>query len=826
MSLQAWVGVGSLDETKQQRGMSHLLEHLLFKGTEKRGVGEIAKTVEHCGGNINAYTSFDRTVYYLSLTSDFAEVGIDLLSDAVLHSALDADEIEKEKEVVVEEIRRGLDNPGNLVGQKMFSHAFKGCEAARPIIGTEEGVKGFSRQEIYDFYQHWYQPSNMTVICVGNFKEEECLGWVKKYFGSKENSTTIERRPINREFATGKVDILKGDYQQPRLELFFEAPGLYHEDSVALDLAAFALGSGDSSRLNRRLRDKDQLVAAIGASLYAPSFAGLLTLSCYPTVDSSYKTVEACCEELSKLIYSNPVSDCELEKARSYLKTDYLYQEETIEGQAKALGSAMMTKYKEHYDDVYLAQVNRTTSADINKALRRWITPESLSITGMVPEGMEIDEAQLWSAVKKGFALSKSQAVKPNQGQSQLVPPQVIKLKDGVTLVYRQSPEAKFFNLVAVTEGGQRAESRESAGIFNAMSDVLATATKTRNYDQYLELMDKKGCDLISFSGKDSLGFQLSCIPEHSQEMGELFFESILEPVFPSQQWQTAKFGIEQRISTQDDSSAGVCMRNLQEGIYANHPYGFPIYGYKDSVATFDEDLLLKKYLKYRDDGPWIIGCTTSQSLDEVKGFIEKHIADWNPKPKVRSLTIPSRSESTNRVFESVDKNREQIHVAMGFSALQWSDPGRAALDVIGSILGGQGGRLFLNLRDQQSLAYSVAPIISFGFDPGFFACYVASAPQKKDQVFTALDEQLKRLLETEPDDVELEGAKNQIIGQHLSGNQRSSSQAMTMALMQLYGVGADDFLKYPDSIRQVTTLRPVAERIINMEDVVKVIVG
>jgi len=156
VTIQCWVGAGSLHESSSEYGMAHCLEHMLFKGTERHGVGEISAKVEACGGDMNAYTTFDHTVYYLNLSSQYAEQGIDLLSDAVLHSSFDADELMKEKEVILEEIRRGLDNPANIIGRKIFETIYSGSPAARPIIGFPETVEKFTRDDLLAFYKTWY----------------------------------------------------------------------------------------------------------------------------------------------------------------------------------------------------------------------------------------------------------------------------------------------------------------------------------------------------------------------------------------------------------------------------------------------------------------------------------------------------------------------------------------------------------------------------------------------------------------------------------------------------------------------------------------------
>ena len=164
VSIQCIVWAGSLDERKNERGVAHFLEHMLFKGTEKRGVGQIASLVEGAGGDINAYTTFDKTVFYLTMPSSQAELGFDILSDAIFNSSFDAAEFAREREVILEEIKRGNDDPGAQMGRKIFSTIYAGSEAGRPVIGFSEEVKNFSRETLVGFWQQWYRPENMSLV--------------------------------------------------------------------------------------------------------------------------------------------------------------------------------------------------------------------------------------------------------------------------------------------------------------------------------------------------------------------------------------------------------------------------------------------------------------------------------------------------------------------------------------------------------------------------------------------------------------------------------------------------------------------------------------
>jgi len=192
VAVNTWVKVGSACELEGEYGIAHVHEHMLFKGTKNRGVGEIAKIIESNGGDINAFTSFDETVYFVVIASRFVDTALDVLSDAVGNSLFDQGELDKELEVVLEEIRRGEDSPSRNLSEKLFSTAYEVHPYKRPIIGTSDSVRSFNREKIVNFYKKWYSPENMVLVIVGDFKINEIVPKIEDTFGKLINKETSD----------------------------------------------------------------------------------------------------------------------------------------------------------------------------------------------------------------------------------------------------------------------------------------------------------------------------------------------------------------------------------------------------------------------------------------------------------------------------------------------------------------------------------------------------------------------------------------------------------------------------------------------------------
>ena len=812
VAIQCWVRTGSLHERPNEEGMAHVLEHMLFKGTAKRVVGEIASTVEGCGGNINAYTTFDRTVFYLTLNKNHAALGVELLADAIYNSSFDAEEFAREKEVILEEIRRSNDDPGSLIGRKIFERAYAGSIASRPIIGSVESVTSFTRDDLVTFHSRWYQPENLFFLAVGSFNAEELLGEVNRQFGSAKGTPVPQLNAGVRKFPTGlEIHVLRGDYEEPRIEIAFEAPNIHHPDTAALDVASFALGGGETARLFQRLREDTGIVTSIGASIYAPEFGGVLEVSASPMPDKILEAIGGIGKEIALIESAEPVSEEELSRAQANMKADRVYQRETVEGKARSLGYGLFTPYKAHFDDLYWTLVRETTTNDIQETLSRWIRPERAVVAVLVPKDMKLEEGDVRKAflagVKEGQASKnpkKASKVPAYHGAKQ---PTVIDILPGFRLVYRENPAGELFALTCATRGGLHLETTETNGLFNAISGMLARATASTDYLKLQSYIDGLGASISGYSGKDSFGLRLNCLTEHADPMLKIFAECFLQPVFPEAQWASLRSETLEDIRTQDDSPSSVCIRKFQEMIFQEHPYRMSLLGTANAVSGFSTKQLTADYQKFRDGGPWVFGGVGSMPADEIAEKLRTHFKGFKPSPTPRAAIHKLEGVKLERNSAiSVVKEREQVHIVVGYPGLSWNSPQRPALDLMTTVLGGQGGRLFLELRDKGSLAYSVSPIVSYGVSPGIVGAYIATAPEKAERAIAGLEAELARITKAPPSDDETQRGKNYIVGNHESDMQRCDSQGMTMALMEIYGIGFDDFLTYPSKITEVSS--------------------
>ena len=805
VALQAWINVGSMDEDPEELGLAHFLEHMVFKGSAKYGVGEIPKMVESWGGDINAYTTFDHTVVYLTIDSTQVDKGLDLIREAVFCAKLDESEFEKERKVILEEISRGQDNPSVKLGRELFKRCFDQSEASRPIIGSVESVEALTYQQLVDFYNKWYQPNNVKLVVVGDVDAQAVYEKTKDLVNMPSLAKPQQVRAKAVFPAQPSTTLINETTQQLRLEIALPAPTIDSIEVPALDLLAFALSSGELGRLNGRLRDELGIVTAVHASVYATQFGGMFTVSCFTEQEHLERVIGEIFSELGEITASRPITDAELDRALVNLETERHFREETVDGQARNLGWGLRTPDGPFFEESYIAKM-RAASKDFivrtgqncfdpQRAQFFLLAPNECSLTSEDFDKIVADQLRSFGARKSAAASVKKSAQKSEAIVEQVAP--------WLRVIIRRNEGSSLFSSTMASEGGLRYERAEVAGFMNVASSMLGYGDEDKQQDEFLDFIEGRGAVFEGFSGKDSIGIHAQGLCRDFEAILPHIFGHLKTPVFPEAKWQNVLREINHSIKTQNDSPSNVVMRAMQKNIYGEHPYARPLYGTAETVEAFDKETVRQMFTEHAASGPWTMSLVGDFNEAVVLRQIEAaaRSCDFAPERKAANFLMLKRQ---GRFQSHIDMDKEQVHLVVGFPGFGWSDNRRYAMDVLMNVLGGQGGRLFVELRDKKSLAYSVSPLVSYGCDGGLLGAYIACAESKVDEAYSGICEQLSIIKEKLITEEELENAKSNIIGSHAISQQRSDAQASTMALMEAYGYGYDDFLKYPKNIAAV----------------------
>ena len=829
VAMAVWVKVGSGDETDPEAGIAHVHEHMLFKGTERRAVGEIAQEVEEAGGDINAFTSNDQTVYHLVIASRYFNTGLDILADAIEHSSFDPAELAKEEEVVMEELRRSEDDPGDKIYRYLFETAYQVHPSRRPVIGYKETLLHFTREQIVGFYHHWYVPENMTVVIVGDVEAKTAAAKVQELFGAMPRSPDPRAggsaRDAKEPAQTGlRITIHPAPIAESYLYLGFHTPAFASEDMAALDVLSVIAGMGESSRLVQRVRSEKQLVNKVWCYNYTPLDPGLFMVGAELV---TVKAPEALSEVLRQvyLFKHQPVEPGELDKAKLQIESDADYSRETVQGQARKLGYFALLTGDPNYEAEYLKQVQAVTAEDLVRVANKYLMSNNLTLAALVPDkdAKDFNPAKAEASVHRVDAEETAgQSASWAEKETAPLPPAPVAapaaeakdlgvkepvrftLKNGIRLIVKERHDVPLVTIRAAFKGGVRFETKEDNGINNFIAQAVTEGTETRTAKQVHSQIEGMAASLDGFSGRNSLGVTLESLSKFFDPALELMADVIRHPSFPREEMDKARLIILSNIRTQKDLPQRVAMNNFRAALYPDHPYGLNLLGTEEVVQKLSPRQLKDYYFNLARPGNLVISVVGDVEAKAVKKRIEALFGDWTGEaekpPEVPRAAPPTGIRTVNACME-----RNQANLVLGFPGTTLDNPDRYRLQVLNGILSSMGGRLFLILRDQQSLAYSVYAANEDGLDPGFIWVYIGTAPEKEETALNGILAQLQRI-RTEPVTAEeLERAKKSLIGGFEIDLQRNGNQASHLCFDELYGLGYRDSERFPERISAVT---------------------
>ncbi len=384
VALQLWMRVGGRDETADELGLSHYLEHMLFKGTPTRPPGSIDALIEGLGGTSNAFTSQDYTHFDVVLPAQHMRAGIELLADIAVNASFEQSELDAERKVVFEEMRLTEDNPDRFMVRRLYEVGYAPHPYGRPLLGTEQLIGALTRDRLNAYYKKFYVPGDMVLVAVGAVKAAEVRDAVVATFGRLSGSPPP--RPPSASpptLAGGRRDDIRRSEQQAYLGLGWRTAATNEPDVYAVDLLTYILGDSPSSRLSQRLRDQDRLVFAIEAAYGAWERAGLTTV--VARLDpANLARAEATILEVIQRVKTEGVTEAERQRAIITAESNYAFDIETAEGLAKTYGQAETTWTLD--DEIaYLSRLRKITAAQIQTVARKYFADDNYARVRFLP---------------------------------------------------------------------------------------------------------------------------------------------------------------------------------------------------------------------------------------------------------------------------------------------------------------------------------------------------------------------------------------------------------------------------------------------------------
>jgi len=785
-SVQAWCGTGSIDEDERLgAGMSHILEHMLFKGTKTRPANAIAQAVQDVGGYINAYTSFDRTVYWIDVPKAGVRAALDILSDAMINSTLPAEEYAKEQEVIRREFAMGFDDPDRMAGQLLFATAYQRHPYRLPVIGLLDVFNQLTQEQVLEYYKTRYVPNNFTFVVVGDVAADEVHEQLADFFRAfpakslkplyiPQEPPQLGMREAHEEFVTDLT----------RLSIAWHIPELTHPDVPALDLLATILGDGRSSRLYRRVREEAGLAYGISAFSYTPGEPGVLGVDATTEPDKREAVQELVFQIVAEIKQSGVTTD-ELAKAKKISLSHHLAALTTMRGQASDLGSNWFLTRNLNFTRDYLDAVQRATGDDIRRVAAEYLRDENLTVISLNPKGALASKTKVAPTITAGGI-------------------QKMELANGLRLLVREDPRLPLVSVTAVFRGGLLAETPQTNGITHLMAKALLKGTTMCTAEQISDTIEAVGGNIGSDSGNNSFSISLDVTAPDLRLAGELLADVLLNATMPEQAVAREKEVQLAGIRDEEEQLTAVARNILREALFMEHPYALHGKGVAKSVEKLTREDLIKFRDRYLVAKNGVISVFGNVRAVEVKQLFEQTLATMKTGELALSDVQPSKLLPKTLEVEAVREKAQGV-LMVGYRGTELFSKDRYALELIDEASSDLGSRFFVRIREQMGLAYYVGTTQLQGLVPGMFAFYLGTDPQKIGPVKAALLDEIGKLATEGLTNEELVRAKKKLIGQQQIANQSNDALGYMVALDELYGLGFDHYQKLEREIAAVT---------------------
>jgi len=775
---------------------------MVFKGTRKISSSELRKRIKALGGYSNATTGLDSTNYFITVPSENQKSAYRLIKDIVFNPLFDKNELEKEREVILEEIRLGKDDPSRQVMRELWRLAYLEHPYKIPVIGYEELLKDLRHDDILDYHSSRYIPSNIILTIAGDVDTTKTLSYIESDFADLKRKRNPDRAvPLEPE--QNSIREYKGfsKINLGYISLGYHTVEATNQDLYALDVLSIVLGSGDGSRLNRKLVKDESLLYAVASFNHTPKFPGLFIVYGIGDYENLEASRDAALSEIEN-IKNASLSEDELTTAKNLVISSYIDSLETTGGVAGQIAQGEFYAGDPLFFKNYVDGIQKVNKNTVEAVAKKYLRPDNLTISYLYPEYAD-----------DGKDLAPNAKVK--------IQPTIETLPNGIKLIMKEDHRFPKVSLVCAFLGGVRVETKENNGISNLTGKMLLKGTKKRTEDMIKPQMEKYGGNISHFSGRNSLGFSLGFLSDNTEESLDILEDAIKNPTFPEEELEKEKKKLYAAIKAEDDDIYDTAFLKLEKKLFQNYPYGFRIIGEKDSLETLTKKDLKKFWRKFGTASNLVVSVVGDFDSKLMRDEIKRRFSGMNKKKNIITSEKPKPLLGENTVKHTME--REQSLVLVGFRGATIKSYDKYYLQVLCSILSGSSGRLYDAIRDKFGLSYALGTFQVTGIDAGFVISYVATDKKKLKDAHDILLKEFKKIQKGDISEEEIMLAKAELIGSHKISLQKYQSFSYQMALDELYGTGYDNYKKYPEYIKNIKKedLVSVARKYLNFDSFV-----
>ena len=783
ISTQAWVETGSIHEDKWLgAGISHMLEHMVFKGTESFSGKEISDTVQAAGGEWNAYTTHGRTVYYIDGPAESSDTFLKVLTEMVFKPTFPIEDFEKEKDVIRREIDMGIDDPDDQNGQLLYSTVYSVDPRSQPVIGHLDLFNQLTHDDMLAYHRERYTTTNSFLSISGDFEIDEMIEYLEDITSSIPRGFThpVQFTPEPPQLGQ-RVRRAEFDIPTTKLSMVWQTPGMDHADSPALDLLATIIGSGRSCRLYQNIREHTNLCHHIGAwSSSSPGLSGMFCVSAIVDPEKRDELETAIITEIETLKNSDFTE--ELEKARRMALVSQFRTLTTASGRASDLASNWHDTRNLNFTKDYVEQLAHITSDDIVRVAQTYLIPNKLTITSLDPETDE--EAQSDSAKKTTREELQSHT-----------------LDNGLTLITQKDSRIPTVSITIATLTGLPSETEANSGINSLLAKIVTKGTGSRTAEEIATTMDSMGASFGVSCGNNTTLTSGSCLSPDLSATIEILADIYQNPTLPHESIDRERDAMIASLQEQATDPLSVAFKTMRPALFGKQGYGLSSGGTETSLQSIGRDELAAHHKKYFTAKNTVISIFGDIDTDTALSLVKDHFKNLAEGERAQ----PTTAEALDPTSHDITLDKQQAVLTVGFIGASASDDDNYALELINDYCTDMAGPLFTKIREELGLAYFVSATQFHGVNTGMVAFYLGTSPEQLDTAQTNLLAEIEIIAENGIPEETLESVKTTWLASNALANQKLGSLARLSAIDTLLGFAPDHHKNSPERIKALT---------------------
>lgn len=724
VEVHVWYNVGSKDEGHRERGMAHLIEHMIFKGTKNLTESDINIVCQKLTGDANAFTSQDYTCYTFRLPSHVWEIGLEILADCMQHATFNPQMLSSELKAVIEELKMYREDFQGTLLEHMISSLFTQHPYQNPIIGSKFDLAELERDSLYSFYKKHYHPANAILVVTGDVDPDEAFKAAERYF--KNISSPADYRKDTFHFQDDLVTqttVLRRPVTSPWYSYLYKIPGFADSQNHLIDMATLILATGRSSRLYKRLVNKEQVALDVECSAYDFFEKGIFCIGVWPANGRSSTEIEAIINEEIAHLTNEAVEDWEFIAAKKRTQIDFTSLLESVEKQAFVVGNAYLATRNVHFIEEYLENVQKVTKKQLQEFFKAYLEPSSQHKGYLLPtephDLKKLAQLQAESEKLEKSILKKHKRTKPVEparwahkinvsplSTFSYPKPKTFVLSNGLEVIYHHNPLVPQVISILSFKSNYLYETAEQAGIFNLLLHSLTDSTEKYDAQAFAQMLEMEGISI----GAGTDGVMMRCLSSDLAKGFSIMHHMITAPSFHKKTLDKIRQQVLNDLEELWDSPIDFVDQIAKEMVYQSHPYHKNPLGSKKSVLSIEKNDLQDAYKRFISPHGAVLVVVGDLSKISLEELAKKHFGTWKG-PEVPNLVYPSLPPFSPQTLH-VPLDRDQVVLGFAAPSIARADAdynALALLDIIvtGGVYASPSSRLF-QLRERSGLFYVI----------------------------------------------------------------------------------------------------------------------